>query len=309
MQRIIATPLASRFCAPRQRSAQSPPHARSPFRSALLHPDARSPFRSVPCCCIPTRVRRFVPCCCIPTRVRRSVLPPTDTHAPPRSALHFPLSAAAQLAAFRILETFPFIGKKMRAVALGSFRIAWKRFHFSITVYYRFLILSTLFSHFFSILFTQPYSPPPFTRYPCCGTTIIPLFFARPPPFFVQAADAEAASAKAAHEEAALSLKRHAAYPLPQTLRAGRSPPPTAPYPNRTQILTKKCPVFGISVLRTTKNRAKVHEKRTFSCENILSCAWRRERDLNPCYPYGGKHDFEEINVFEYTIYCFPILL
>ena len=20
---------------------------------------------------------------------------------------------------------------------------------------------------------------------------------------------------------------------------------------------------------------------------------WRRERDLNPCYPYGGKHDFE----------------
>ena len=159
--------------------------------------------RFVPCCCIPTRVRRFVPCCCIPTRVRRSVprccipmcvrrsvprcciptrvrrsvLPPTDTHAPPRPVLHFPLSAAAQLAAFHILETFPFIGKKMRAVALGSFRIAWKRFHFSITVYYRFLILSTLFSNFFSILFTQPYSPPPFTRYPCCGTTIIPSFF------------------------------------------------------------------------------------------------------------------------------------
>ena len=22
-------------------------------------------------------------------------------------------------------------------------------------------------------------------------------------------------------------------------------------------------------------------------------CIWRRERDLNPCYPYGGKHDFE----------------
>lgn len=95
------------------------------------------------------RVRRFVPRYCIPTRVRRSDLPPTDTHAPPRPVLHFPLSAAAQLAAFRILETFPFIGKKMRAVALGSFRIVWKRFHFSITVYYRFLILSTLFSHFF----------------------------------------------------------------------------------------------------------------------------------------------------------------
>lgn len=47
MQRIIATPLASRFCAPRQRSAQSPPDTRSPFRSALLHSDARSPFRSV----------------------------------------------------------------------------------------------------------------------------------------------------------------------------------------------------------------------------------------------------------------------
>ena len=105
--------------------------------------------RFVPCCCIPTRVRRFVPRCCIPMCVRRSVLPPTDTRAPPRPVLHFPRSAAAQLAAFHILETFPFVGKKMRAVALGSFRIAWKRFHFSITVYYRFLILSTLFSHFF----------------------------------------------------------------------------------------------------------------------------------------------------------------
>lgn len=105
--------------------------------------------RFVPRYCIPTRVRRFVPRCCIPMCIRRSVLPPTDTHAPPRPVLHFSRSAAAQLAAFCVLETFPFIGKKMRAVALGSFRIAWKRFHFSITVYYRFLILSTLFSHFF----------------------------------------------------------------------------------------------------------------------------------------------------------------
>ena len=105
--------------------------------------------RFVPRYCIPTRVRRSVPCCRIPMCIRRSVLPPTDTHAPPRPVLHFSRSAAAQLAAFCVLETFPFIGKKMRPVALGSFRIAWKRFHFSITVYYRFLILSTLFSHFF----------------------------------------------------------------------------------------------------------------------------------------------------------------
>ena len=118
--------------------------------------------RFVPRCCIPTRVRRSVPRCripmcvrrtdlryCIPTCVRRSVLPPTDTHAPPRPVLHFSRSAAAQLAAFFVLETFPFIGKKMRALALGSFRIIWKRFQSLITVYYRFLILSTLFSHFF----------------------------------------------------------------------------------------------------------------------------------------------------------------
>ena len=105
--------------------------------------------RFVPRYCIPTRVRRSVPRCRIPMCIRRSVLPPTDTHAPPRPVLHFSRSAAAQLAALCILETFPFIGKKMRPVALGSFRIAWKRFHFSITVYYRFLILSTLFSHFF----------------------------------------------------------------------------------------------------------------------------------------------------------------
>ena len=175
--------------------------------------------------------------------------------------------------------------KKMRAVALGSFRIAWKRFHFSITVYYRFLILSTLFSNFFRFSSRSLTLPLRLRAIRAAARRSSPLFFARPPPFFAQAADAEAASAKAAHEEAALSLKRHAAYPLPQTLRAGRSPPPTAPYPNRTQILTKKSPFFGISVPRTTKNRAKIHEKRTFSCENILSYAWRRERDLNPRYP------------------------
>ena len=236
--------------------------------------------RFVPCCCIPTRVRRFVPRCCIPMCVRRSVLPPTDTRAPPRPVLHFPRSAAAQLAAFRILETFPFIGKKMRALTLGSFRISWKRFHFSITVYYRFLILSTLFSNFFRFSSRSLTLPLRLRAIRAAARRSSPLFFARPPPFFAQAADAEAASAKAAHEEAALSLKRHAAYPLPQTLRAGRSPPPTAPYPSRTQILTKKRPAFGISVPQTTKNRAKMHEKRTFSCENILSYAWRRERDF-----------------------------
>lgn len=25
----------------------------------------------------------------------------------------------------------------------------------------------------------------------------------------------------------------------------------------------------------------------------VFRGVWRRERDLNPCYPYGGKHDFE----------------
>ena len=143
MQRIIVTPLAPRFCAPRQRSALSPPDARSPFRPALLHSGVRSPLRSAllhPDARSPLRPALLfaAPTCRRPTHLRRRGL--------------FCISYSLLLHNLRhstFLETFPIVGKKMRAVALGSFRIAWKRFHFSITVYYRFLILSTLFSHFF----------------------------------------------------------------------------------------------------------------------------------------------------------------
>ena len=136
MQRIITTPLASRFCAPRQRSAQSPPHARSPLRSAA----DRHTRAAASCSAFLALCRRTA--CGVPHFGNVSIYWQKNAGTHPRLFPNF-------------LETFPF-------------------FDYSILPLFDFV---NPFFSFFSILFTQPYSPPPFTRYPCCGTTIIPSFF------------------------------------------------------------------------------------------------------------------------------------
>ena len=90
MQRIIVTPLAPHFCTPRQRSAQSPPDARSPLCSVLLHSDARSPFRSA---LLHSDARSPF----------RSALLHSDVHTPLRPAADRHTRAAASCSAFLAL--------------------------------------------------------------------------------------------------------------------------------------------------------------------------------------------------------------
>ena len=154
------------------------------------------------------RVRRFVPRYCIPVYVCHSVPRYCSPH---RLAADRHTRAAASCSAFlalcrRTACGVPHFGnvsiywQKMRAVALGSFRIAWKRFHFSITVYYRFLILSTLFFSFFSLLFTQDCILSPFR----CNFRLLytrqVFFFAQQPSHFTQAAIPKDCPSKAACE-------------------------------------------------------------------------------------------------------------
>ena len=136
MQRIITTPLASRFCAPRQRSAQSPPHARSPFRSVLLHSDARSPLCSA---LLHSDVRSPFRSALLPPDARspfRSVLLHSDARSPFRSALlhsdaRSPLRPAAdrhtRAAAFR--SAFPALCRRTACGVphFGNVSICWQK--------------------------------------------------------------------------------------------------------------------------------------------------------------------------------------
>lgn len=193
MQRIIATPLASRFCAPRQRSAQSPPDARSPLCSVLLHSDARSPFRSALLHSgvrLPLRPALLfaAPTCRRPTHTRRRVLFCISRALPPhslrRSAFwkRFHLLAKNAGGCPRLfpncLETFPF-------------------FYYSILPLFDFV---NPFFSFFSLLFTQDCILSPFR----CNFRLLytrqVFFFAQQPSHFTQAAIPKDCPSKAACE-------------------------------------------------------------------------------------------------------------
>ena len=224
MQRIIATPLASRFCAPRQRSAQSPPDVRSPHRLALLHPDVRSPFRSA---LSHSDVHTPLRSALLHSDVRspfRSALLHSDVRSPHRSMLshsdvHTPLRPAADrhTRATASCSAFPALCRRTACGVLrfGNVSIYWQKnaagcprlfpncletfpfFDYSILPLFDFV---NPFFSFFSILFTQDCILSPFT----CNFRLLytrqVFFFAQQPSHFTQAAIPKDCPSKAACE-------------------------------------------------------------------------------------------------------------